>query len=123
MRPIICVFDTGAGPKLIRDDVVNLSRLDCVRHGDMPEIRRAWDTRLNVSGTITLYLRMGESRTLVTFDVMDRLDVPVLLQTSFKDYIIKSIHLAERMIFTYRSPPVRILKVHEAKREAEKNSS
>lgn len=58
----------------------------------MLEIRRDSDTKLVVSGNITLHLCMDESRILVKFDVVDQLAVPVLLETTFTDRFIKSIH-------------------------------
>lgn len=45
MRPILCVFDTGAGPSLIRTDVLDPSWLDSIRRHDMTDIRGAINTK------------------------------------------------------------------------------
>lgn len=38
MNPVICVFDIGSGPNLIRDDGLDQRSLDNVPQRDMPEI-------------------------------------------------------------------------------------
>lgn len=51
-----------------------------------------------MSGIIPLFFLMIESRIQVTYGVVDRLAVPLLLGTTFIDKSLKSVHSAERMI-------------------------
>lgn len=122
MHSILCVFDTGAGLNLTSADVLDHRWLDIIRQSGMPESRSASDTRLVVSGILTLHLLAGELHTLVAFDVMDKLAVLVLIRTTFIDTFIKSIHQTEEPIFTHHSPTVPTLLVHEAKRTAEESA-
>lgn len=108
VSPVICVIDTGAGPILIQVDFLEPTWLDSVRQHDMPEIQSASNTKLTVSVTITVHLRMSESRTLVAFTVVEKLAVPVLLWITFINRFKKSVHQAERKISrtTPRSYPL-----------------
>lgn len=65
---------------------------------------------------------MLESCTRLTFDVVDRLAIPVLSGTTFIEKIIRSIDPAERKFIRCYSPPVPILMVQEAKSETVKNT-
>lgn len=60
-------------------------------------------------------------RAHVTFGVVDRLAVPVLLGSTFIDGYVRPVHLAERKFVPYYSPPVPILLLQEARSAAEKN--
>lgn len=88
----------------------------------MLEIRSASDTKLKVSEIITLNICMDESQTRVTFGVVNKLAVPVLLVTKLIDRAIKSIHTAERKIVPHHSSPISVSMVRDAQSEAEKNS-
>lgn len=81
MRPVVLFFDAGTGLNLIGADAMHKSELDNIRQRDVPDIRSASHRKLIASGTITLPLRMGESRIRVKFLVVDRLPVPILLRT------------------------------------------
>lgn len=109
MRPIVCIFDTGAGPNLIRADVLDTSGQGSIGQRDMLDIRNAFDTRLKVSGTITLHLGMGGSRTRVNFGFVNEQVVPVLLVAMYTNRLVRSIHLAQKKIFPHHSPPVPVL--------------
>lgn len=88
MRPIGCIFDIGVGSSLMTADLWDQIWLVNIRQRDLPEIRSAPDTKLVVSGIITIKLRMGISCTRVTFGVVDRLSVLVLLGTNLIDKFI-----------------------------------
>lgn len=60
MCPVICLFDTGAGPNLKRVNIQDQSCLNNIRQSDMLEFRSASEIRPVVSGTITIHLRMGQ---------------------------------------------------------------
>lgn len=60
MRPITCVYETGAGLNLVRADILDLNWLDSVRSRDMSEIRSASSTKRTLSGSITLHPRVDE---------------------------------------------------------------
>lgn len=122
VRQIICVFDTDTGPNLIETDVLYPGWLDSIRQRDRSNIRSASYANLDVSGTITTYLLMGESRTFVNFGVVNELVVPVLFGTIYIDSSIKSIHPAERKVVPHHSPTVPILIVYEANSKPEKNN-
>lgn len=68
----------------------------------------ASDTKMKVSGTVTVHLHMGESHRHVNLRVVNELDFTVLLEAMFIDRFIKSIHPVERKIITHQSPPVPI---------------
>lgn len=117
-RPTVYVLGTDDGPSLIRADVLSQSWLDNIGQTDKPEIRSATDRILVAFGNTTHHLCIGESRYQATFGMVDKLALPVLLQTTFIDKFTKTIHPAEREIVPHQSPPVPILVVHKTKREA-----
>lgn len=59
MRPIVSTFDTDAGLDVTRADVLDRSSLAKIRQRNMPEIQSASDTKLVVTGIITLHRLMG----------------------------------------------------------------
>lgn len=123
MRPSVCVFHTGTGPNLIRADVLDPALQDSIRQRDMPDIRSASNRKRNASQTITPHLPMAESRTRINFGVVNELVMPVLPGTTFIDKFIRSIHPVKRKIVAHHSSAVSILMVHEARSEADKNST
>lgn len=112
MRLIVCVFDTVTNPNLKRADFLEASWLDSIHQLNMPEMCSAFDTKLFLSGTITLHLMICESRTLVTFGVVDKLALPVLLGMTFIDRYIRSVYPAEKRTVSYHYPSVPIVIVH-----------
>lgn len=89
MHPVDCGIDISGSSNIIRSDLLDLIRLDSIRQCNMPEVQGVSDIKLNVSGTIIVYLETSESCTPVTFDIVHNLVVPVLLVTSFSDGFIK----------------------------------
>lgn len=122
MRPVVYTFDSGAGPTLIVAEILNRSGLDNTQHHEMPEIQSASDKKLVMSETITLYLRIGESRARVTFGVVDNLAALVLLGRTFIDRLKTSIDPTERKVVLHGFPQVLILMVHKADSEAERST-
>lgn len=66
---------------------------------------------------------MGESRTRVTFGVVNILAVSVQLRMTFIDRLMKSIQTVERNILSHHSPPLAILVVYDAESKAQRNTS
>lgn len=118
--PNIFEFDTSEGPNFVRADVLDRSWPCSIFQQNMPKIRSTYDTKLPVSGTIALHLRIGELRICVNFCKVDNLAVPVLSGTTFIDRYIKSDHPSERNTVPYHSPSVPILMIHGARSVAKK---
>lgn len=123
MRPVFCIFNNGAGPSLISAKVLDESWLDNILECNMRDIRSASDKSLVVSGTVTLHIRIGELHTRVTFDIVDKLTVPVLLGKILIDKVIISFQLAVRHIVLSHSMPLHLRMIHKAKSEAEKSTT
>lgn len=76
MRPIVCEFDTGTGPNLIRADILDNYCPDSIRKYNMPDMGSSSNTRLKVSETIILHPLIGEAHTRVNFGIVGELVVP-----------------------------------------------
>lgn len=76
-----------------------------------------------MSGTVTLYSRIGWSRTRVACGVMDKLTVAVWSGKTFTDRVIRSIHQTGRKIVTHHSPSAPISVVHDARSAAEEEEN
>lgn len=118
MRPIVCVFETGAGPIIIQADVLVPCWLESVHHRDMLDFRSAHNTKLKLSGTTIFHHRMRGAGTTVDFGAVSKLDVSVLLEPTYTDRFTKSIHPSERTAISYHSPPLPVLTIHKASTEA-----
>lgn len=116
---VICVFETDAVSNLISANVLDKSWLDNFRQADMPEMQIASTKNQFVSRAIIFHLRMGKTRTTVTFNVVDSLLVSVVLETTFIDMFIKSSNPAKRELVAHHFPQVPTLIVRETKKEAE----
>lgn len=121
MCPIICIINIGASANLVRAYILVLFCLDIVCQRDMPEILSVSNKRLAVRGTITLYLRIGESYVPVILDTLDKRAVLVVLVTNNIAWDIKSIHPTKTKVVPYCSPSVPIMMVQDARIVAEKN--
>lgn len=96
MRLTVCVYDTEAEPNLIRSDVLDPSWLEIIRQRDVWDIRSTSATRLKVSLTITVHLRIREASTRLSIGILNKLVNTVLLRTTHVDRLIKLIHPAKR---------------------------
>lgn len=76
-------------------------------------------TKLKVSRTITLHLRLVELRNCVNFSVFSEFAIPVPLETTYSDMFIKLIHPAEQEIVSHHSMSVPTLILEEAGSKAE----
>lgn len=98
IRSVVLLLDKGAGTDISCAEILDPSWLNSIRQCDIPDIRRASDSKLKVSVTITLDLLMDETRTQINFGAVDILFVLVLLAKTHVDRFIKSIHPDERNI-------------------------
>lgn len=114
MCQVTSIIDTCGGLNLMRVDALDQSWPDNIRQRRMPEIPSTSDSRLVVYRSISFHLRMEESRTRATICSMDKLPVPVILETTFIDKLLKSIRPAERNLLRYHFPPEPILMVQGA---------
>lgn len=96
VRPIISVFDICASPNVIRTIVLDPNLLNNILQRDMLDIHSTPSTKINLSGTVTLHLRMARSQTRVNLGVMNEPVVPVLLASIYIDRFIKWIRPAEK---------------------------
>lgn len=58
MRPIVFVSDNETGPNFIQADVLDHISVDSIRQRDMTDLCIAFDTKVIVSGSSTLHLRL-----------------------------------------------------------------
>lgn len=108
---------------LIKADNQDQSLMENVRQHDMLKIRSASDRKLAESGTIIVYLCMCELCIAVTFGVVDKLAVKVLLRTSFTDRPTKSHQPTKMKLVRHHSPLASFLIVHEVEAAAESEKS
>lgn len=77
MHMIVGVFDAGAGPILIRVDVLDQIRLNDIRQRDLPEIQGVSSARLGVPGNKNFQCCLPELRSRVAVGLVERLAVPL----------------------------------------------
>lgn len=79
--------------------------------------------KLEVSGPINFHFLMDEAHNRVTFGVVIERVVPLVLETTFVERVVKLILPTKRKIVTYHSLQVQILNAHEIRREVEQKKS
>lgn len=90
MRPLTYVFETGACPSLIRSDVLEPSWENHIRRQEVTNLYGAYNSKLRISGTIMLHIRVGEALTRIVFGVVKQLSVPMLLDKRYTDRCARS---------------------------------
>lgn len=111
------VFDTSAGPNLIWEDFLEGNWLKTVQANNGPSLQSATNQELNIVGTVTLPVRMADSRGRVVCDIVRNLAVPAILATLFIDRFLKGIFPHDRKIVLYNSKPVPILTINNRSEE------
>lgn len=76
MRPVVRIFDSGAGQKLIRTDVQDLIRLEDTFKREVLEIWSSSDRRLLVSRANTHHICMSQMGTAAFWGVVEKRTVP-----------------------------------------------
>lgn len=82
MHPVACVFDTGAGPNLIREDFLRQGWHRMIRGTHRLDSKGAASESVCVLGKITLHVRMSNCRVRVDFFIIRNLEV-----THYPQYI------------------------------------
>jgi Retroviral aspartyl protease len=97
--PVRAVLDTGAGPNLVREDVLpkGWERL-LVPDVALPRITNASGRRMSARGVIVLFVQVGGLLTRVRFYVTPGLAVPCILGCGFINLYVKTIHPRERRV-------------------------
>lgn len=110
-RPVLTVFDTGAGPNLIRADLLPpelLERAD--RRRDVVNLASASNHRLKTKGIVTLTVRLGDFTVRQPFVVTEQLGADAILGTTFIDAHVDTIYIRKRCIQLEDGSVVRIEK-------------
>jgi RNase H-like domain found in reverse transcriptase/Reverse transcriptase (RNA-dependent DNA polymerase)/Integrase zinc binding domain/Chromo (CHRromatin Organisation MOdifier) domain/Integrase core domain len=99
LTPVRAVLDTGAGPNLIREDVLpkDWERL-LIQDVALPRITNASGKRMPARGVIVLYVQVGGLLKRVRFFVTPGLAVPCILGCGFINLHVKTIHPKERRV-------------------------
>jgi hypothetical protein len=109
MAPVRAVFDAGAGPNLVRDDLLPRGCESLLIPGQpLPLITNASGKRMPVKGVIVLYLQVGDLQTRVRFYGVRGLGVPCILGCTFIDIHVQSIHPKERGVELREGGPMAI---------------
>lgn len=92
MRTLHAVLDTGAGPNLIRSDVLPIGcRQNLVTSAHLPRLGDANGRPLQLQGVVILRLRLGNSHFRVPFVVATRLAASMIIGTDFLDRNVRAI--------------------------------
>lgn len=107
------VFDARVGSSLTVSDAMPPNWLHSIMQRVVLEIRTEPDTRVLLSWTIALHLRISYSRTLDTSDVVERVTIHVLIGTTIIGRYIKSFQPAEGNNVFSHSTTVTLLIVYQ----------
>lgn len=113
-RSAICVYDTGAGTILKREQLVKTDQLPSIRFYDNPWLKSVISKMVEVIGTILVHVRMWKTVLLAISWIVRISAAPVLLGMSFIDKLINGIFVNERKIVLFSSTPLKVLSMHEA---------
>jgi hypothetical protein len=99
LAPVKAVFDTGAGPNLVREAILPEGwESSLVPNQQLPRIHNASGKRMPVRGVIVLYVQVGDLLTRVCFYVVHGLGTPCILGCNFINLHVRSIHPKERRV-------------------------
>jgi Retroviral aspartyl protease len=99
LSPVRAVFDTGAVPNIVIDDILpkEWERI-IIPSQPLLRITNASDKRMPVRGVVLLHLQVGDLRTRVRFYVVPGLGVPCILGCNFIDLHVRIINPKERRV-------------------------
>jgi hypothetical protein len=99
LAPVKAVFDTGAGPNLVREGILPKGwERFLIPNQPLPRINDASGKRMPVRGVITLYVQVGDLVTRVRFYVVPGLGTHCILGCNFINLHVRSIHPKERRV-------------------------
>jgi hypothetical protein len=99
LSPVRAVFDTGASPNIVVDDIFpkGWERI-LILSQQLPRITNAIGKRMPVWVVVLLHLQVGDLRTRVRFYLVLGLGLPCILVCNFIDLHVRSIHPKERRV-------------------------
>ena len=90
--PALCVFDTGAGPNIVRANVLPPEALESLaKASDKTRLVSASSDELTVLGTILLMVKVGQYSCRQPFVVVRSLTSDAILGTTFIDRHVENI--------------------------------
>jgi hypothetical protein len=99
LAPVKAVFDTGAGPNLVREGILPKGwERFLIPNQPLPRNNNASGKRMPVRGVITLYVHVGVLVRRVRFYVVPVLGTPCILGCNFINLHVRSIHPKERRV-------------------------
>jgi hypothetical protein len=99
LAPVKAVFDTGAGPNLVREGILpNVWEQFLIPNQPLPRIYNASGKLIPVRGVITLYVQVSDLITRVRFYVVPGLGTPCILGCTFSNLHVRSIHSKEHSV-------------------------
>lgn len=91
MCPVNCLFNTGTGPNLLRENMNEAYWMSTIRVSKTLRLRSATSQKVEVVDIILFHVRMGESCVRVMFGIFRNLTVSVRLGTFFIEKFVKRI--------------------------------
>lgn len=79
MRPVNCVFDTGAGLNIIREDFLGAEWLEAIQVNNRPSLMNETNRKDSIVRTVALHVRLVDSRVRAVFGIVCNLVVLALL--------------------------------------------
>ena len=108
--PVFAILDTGAGPNLVREDVLPEDWLRYRVAGDTTyQVIGAGGRSLPQRGVVTLWVQLGRLRAQARFIVVKNLAAACILGCQFIDRHVKSIHPKEKRVLLNDGTSVAIL--------------
>jgi hypothetical protein len=109
--PVYAILDTGAGPNLVREDVLSEDWLRYRMAGDTTyQVIGANGRSLPQRGVVTLWVQLGRLRAQARFIVVKQLAAGCILGCQFIDRHVKCIHPKEKRVLLNDGTSVAILR-------------
>ena len=114
LLPVRAVLDTGAGPNLIREDVLPIGWEHALIPGQtLPRVSNASGRRMPVKGVVQLTTRVGDLVRRIRFLVTSDLAVPCILGCHFTNAHVKGILPRDRRVDLCEGGSISILGKYE----------
>jgi hypothetical protein len=109
LAPVRMVFDSGAGPNLVREGILptGWERFN-IPNQPLPCIKNASGRRMSLRGVIALYGQVGGILRRVRFYVVPGLGTPCILGCNFINLQVRCIHPKERRVDLHEGGSVTI---------------